>query len=140
MKKLIFVCALGIFSAAEALACSCMPPGPPKEELKEADAVFVGKVVRLETEGDEFTGQLKATIRASKVWKGPVRRYVVVRTARQGSMCGYGFQTSQKYVVYTYKSEDGRLTTNICSRTKPLAQAAEDLEDLGPAYPPIPRG
>jgi hypothetical protein len=42
--------------------------------------------------------------------------------------CGYEFQTSVDYVVYAYKNREGRLETNICSRTRTLADAAEDME------------
>jgi len=46
------------------------------------------------------------------------------------STCDYRFTKGQKYLVYAWKREDGRWTTNICSRTRPLGEAAEDLHFL----------
>ena len=44
-----------------------------------------------------------------------------------GGDCGYPFQTGTEYVIYAYKNSDGRLETGICSRTRPLAEAGDDV-------------
>ena len=44
------------------------------------------------------------------------------------SDCGYPFEVGMGYVVYAYKNAEGRLQTNSCTRTRPLAGAAEDLK------------
>lgn len=48
----------------------------------------------------------------------------------ESSSCSYRFTPGTKYVVYARRKDDGRLTTDKCSRTKPLAEAAEDLKYL----------
>jgi hypothetical protein len=48
-----------------------------------------------------------------------------------GGDCGYAFQSGVDYIVYAYKNSEGHLETGICSRTRPLTQAAaEDLAYL----------
>src|SRR5207253_2413247 len=44
-----------------------------------------------------------------------------------GGDCGYDFHAGTDYVVYAYKNAAGQLETGICSRTRPLADAAEDV-------------
>ena len=48
----------------------------------------------------------------------------------RGTACGYGFEPAKSYLVYA-SATDGALSTNLCSRTRPMAQAAEDLAVLG---------
>jgi hypothetical protein len=54
-----------------------------------------------------------------------------------GGDCGYAFQAGVDYIIYAYKNPEGRLETGICSRTRPLAQAAEDIAYLR-ALPQLP--
>ena len=61
------------------------------------------------------------------VWKGPVDETISLETARSGASCGYTFTEGLEYLVY---SRDGE-TVNLCSRTKPLFDAAEDMAALG---------
>jgi hypothetical protein len=44
--------------------------------------------------------------------------------------CSYGFQEGKKYLVYAWKSEDGSLSTSVCSRTRALEQADKDVRYL----------
>lgn len=75
---------------------------------------------------------------------------VDVVTGGGGGDCGYDFKTGERYLVYAYKSESGALnqsmsrtvlapsrrplpkgivlSTTICSRTRPLAQARDDID------------
>jgi hypothetical protein len=48
----------------------------------------------------------------------------------QLSTCGYQFTRAEKYVVYARRRDDGRFTASVCSRTRPLADAAEDVKYL----------
>ena len=48
-----------------------------------------------------------------------------------GGDCGYDFKVGSRYVVYAFDySKTGRLSTSICTRTKPLDEAKEDLDFL----------
>lgn len=114
-----------------AAACSCAPPPPPKEAMEKAKAVFAGKVTGVV----DRDGRKTVTLDVSRSWKGAGVKKVVVTTASSGAACGYGFSTKgdAEYLVYAFDDGAGGLSTNICTRTKPLAGAEEDLKELGPA-------
>jgi hypothetical protein len=44
--------------------------------------------------------------------------------------CGYPFRMGESYVVYAYRSPTGQLSTGICTRTRPVANATDDLTYL----------
>ncbi|HWB97257.1 MAG TPA: hypothetical protein VG672_11155 [Bryobacteraceae bacterium] len=60
----------------------------------------------------------------------PGQKEIEVLTGMGSTDCGYPFQTGSSYVVYAYKNAEGRLATSSCARTRPLAQAHEDMEYL----------
>ena len=122
--------------APVALACSCMAPGPPAEERESADAVFCGEVVAAEpTQRQTDYGnlqQVRVEIALGSVWKGvPEGETVELWTGSGGGDCGYHFEVGEDYLVYAYEGDDGSLSTGICSRTRPLADAETDLAALG---------
>jgi 5-hydroxyisourate hydrolase-like protein (transthyretin family) len=53
-----------------------------------------------------------------------------VLTSGSGPSCGYGFTQGERYLVYAHKGRDGGFVTGICSRTRKLSEAREDLEFL----------
>jgi hypothetical protein len=55
---------------------------------------------------------------------------VVESPPQNGVNCGYTFRLGERYVVYAGVSPTGQLTTSMCSRTKLVADAAEDLTFL----------
>jgi hypothetical protein len=130
----IGACMILSLSAGIASACSCAPPPPPKQALEQSAAVFSGKVTAIRQEG--FTKHV--TFEVTSAWKGAPGAKVTIQTAADGATCGYGFKVGDKFLVYCYQNpQDKRiLATNICTRTKPLAEAAEDLKDLGPGEKP----
>lgn len=136
MRRLIALAVLvGCAVAAPvAWSCSCAPPPPPKGALENAVAVFSGKCVEMK-EANQFTKQF--TFEVAKVWKGEVGKKVTVTTAANGAACGYGFDTKGEatYIVYCFGKGDA-LQTNLCTRTRPLSAAAEDLKELGDGAPP----
>lgn len=58
------------------------------------------------------------------------QREIEIVTGRGGGDCGYSFQPGADYVIYAYKNSEGRLETGICSRTRPLTEAAQDVTYL----------
>jgi hypothetical protein len=128
-----FVLLCTIFVAPDALACSCIPPGPPADELQKAAAVFAGEVVRMT--GGEGEGTVTVTFRVSKVWKGPQERTLVVTTPGSSASCGVSFEEGKSYLVYAH-GEEGELMVNLCSRTAALSDATEDLAALGEGTAP----
>lgn len=122
-----FVCC-SLVAAQPALACSCAPAPGPQEALNQAAAVFTGTVVSIQPSENPL-GYL-VTFRVERTWKGTQCREVTVFTGQGDFDCGYPFQSGQSYLVYADRSK-GQLATNICSRTKPTAEAGEDLTALG---------
>ena len=130
---------LWLFANTEvSYACSCLPPFSPSQELAESATVFAGKVTSVR----EFSDP-KATIYSSMdpttvefeveiVWKGPSYETLSLTTARMGGSCGFTFVEGEEYIVY---SRDGA-TVNLCSRTRPVAEAEEDFKDLGEGQKP----
>lgn len=115
-----------------AYACSCVPPAPPAEAFANAEAVFAGKVIHWSVPNSTGSSAdpIHVTFNVSTVWKGPASRILAVQTASSGASCGYGFVLPEEYLVYAYGAGDD-LEVSLCSRTRPLADAAEDLAELG---------
>ena len=61
------------------------------------------------------------------VWKGPSYETMSLTTARSDASCGFTFIEGEEYVVY---SRDGA-TVSLCSRTRSVAYAQEDFDELG---------
>jgi hypothetical protein len=45
-----------------------------------------------------------------------------------GSSCDFNFELGRQYIIYARKTADGRWTTSLCSGTKLVEEAAEDLD------------
>lgn len=140
---LLFLFAGMTFSPQQAAACSCAAPPPVADDMERKTAVFAGKVMDI-AEPRSGVVQSSADLRTvlfevTRAWKGVETTQVVVHTARSEESCGYeGFAVGQEYVVFAYGNEDS-LKTGLCERTKPVAAAAEELEQLGSAYVPSQR-
>ncbi len=120
-------------------ACSCLEPGSPSEELEEADAVFMGRVVSVRgverVDGDLiYLGSVITEFDVKTVWKGPVNQTMYINS---GGPCGIGFIEGVEYIVYAYYSDhwDG-WGTGLCTRTTLLSGAMDDLAGLGAGTTP----
>ncbi|MES1258121.1 MAG: carboxypeptidase regulatory-like domain-containing protein [Acidobacteriota bacterium] len=58
----------------------------------------------------------------------PEQKEIEIATGLGGGDCGYPFQNGQDYVVYAGQNGTGGLETGLCSRTRPLKDAREDME------------
>ena len=142
MRLLLIISLLGLWLIVhpeQSYAHTCMEPGRPAEELKEADAVFMGRAVSVSYVEKTFGGQtyvdsLITKFKVVTVWKGPINQTVFISS---GGSYGTGFSEGEEYVVYAYNS--GRrtgLTTGLCTRTTSLSGAMEDLAGLGEGKTP----
>lgn len=116
-------------------ACSCLVPRPPCETYWKTDAVFTGLVTDssiITVEGTSVKYQQRMTrIALDQVYRGVEGTGVEIFTSVEGSECGYDFKKNERYVIYAHRSPtDGKLSTSLCSRTKLLSEAKEDLEFL----------
>lgn len=143
MKTLIFrtifviIPLLFLFNIA-ANACSCFSGGPPCQSFGNTSAVFSGKVESITdvpreyspVAGRKFTViDKKVTFSIIESFRGVSEKTIEVTTSSQSSACGYPFEVGQEYVVYAYQNkETGKLGTGICTRTRLLAKAEEDLQ------------
>jgi hypothetical protein len=119
--------------------CSCVPPGPPREALAQAGAVFAGRVVSVGEQrgGNPEQPYLEVRFVPGRRWKGAAADTVTVLTPPNSAVCGYAFETGREYLVYAEGGD--ALRVFLCSRTAALADAGEDLAALGaPAATRIP--
>jgi hypothetical protein len=121
---------LTIAGESKALACSCAMSGPPCQAAWTSDAVFSGTVLSMTPIKDGSLGApflslvVKFTVEQGFVNVAPGSLEIV--TGMGGGDCGYRFKVGVKYLVYATKYAS-HLSTSICSRTRPLAEAKEDL-------------
>ena len=123
-----------------ASACSCLQTSVT-DAFAQADVVFTGRVVSIRLGNPLEPGVISTAdpvliaLDVSGYWKGPVSRVITVTTRRSEMSCGFTFQTGRDYLIYAYKGEAGR-TTDLCSRTRSVTKAADDLKSLGVAKVP----
>jgi len=144
MKKLfscLFFTACFFFCAEVSYACTCVPPRPEfvkdagkyvNYERDKAGNVFSGKVLRIDVVKNSKgkpSGVIRVRFRVYKSWKGAETNSITVSTTNICCICGYPFKVGEEYLVYASES----LRTSVCTRTKNLEDAAEDLEFLGEA-------
>jgi hypothetical protein len=120
------------FLSSAAQACRCPPPPPPEESMAKSTAVFVGRAVSVEREGGT---RVSVKFAVDRTWKGDDAKEVVVVTPTNS--CGRTFEKGKQYMVYATADEGGTLGTNLCDRTMPHEQAADDMKALGEGKEPI---
>ena len=131
MRKILLALLFMVVAAAEANACSC-GPRTLDEEIKQSAAIFIGKVVRLEvTEVVDGISHVKVTIDVQRTFKGKPGRTVVMTTSDGCCYCAPWFEIARTYLIYAFEEDDDSLGTSTCSRTKLVAEAAEELKVLG---------
>jgi protocatechuate 3,4-dioxygenase beta subunit len=117
---------------APAKACSCMDPGPPCQAYGAAAAVFSGQVIeitRFSSGAQPSYGQRLVRFAISEAFRGVSGGSAETITGAGGGDCGYPFKVGESYLVYAYRPpNDDRLYAGICSRTRPMSEASEDLE------------
>lgn len=125
----ITVFALTTLSPGNALACSCLER-VPCQAYGEASAVFVGTVIdtRIITINRANYERRRRAVRLSvdSPFRGVKGPEVELTTGMGGGDCGIRFVPARQYLVYAYEHE-GKLSTSICSRTRSISRAAEDL-------------
>ena len=101
---------------------------PFNRAFQAAAAVFRGKVVRAEKNGDVRTFDFEV----EEFWKGKSGRRVridVYETARFQAW----FKKGEEYLVYGEPANDEKANPRVsrCSRSRSIEMAAEDLKQLG---------
>lgn len=125
-RKSIAVLALilGLAAFETALACSCAPPPPPQESRDHADAVFSAKVLEAPQGNDPGM-----RLQVQDSWKGADCGELEIGAGF--ATCMGSFEKGKTYLIYAYRTDEGGLSTNLCTRNAPIEDAAEDLAALG---------
>jgi len=138
---MVLIAAQLVFQPGAVFACSCVPELTVPEAYDMAEAVFAGRVLSIKKGGGVFynispnrPNYYDVAFQVSKQWKGINEDVVTVATARQGTACGFDFEKNREYLVYARGGDffETEFATTICSRTKLLASAEEDLKMRGP--------
>ena len=109
-------------------ACSCTRQSVT-EALEKAAVVFEGTTLA------SYEGwSRQQVLRVEKVYKGRDRlgQLAGVTVLGKGSSCAMKLQHGQRYIVYG-QARGHALTVSMCSRTKLISSAEEDLRMLEPA-------
>jgi hypothetical protein len=127
---LIVLVMVGLAFPRVASACSCVGNRLACEALWDPGAVFAGKVVAIErNEGGGRFAERRVRFQVVAAFRGVTTSEIDVYTGAGGGDCGYSFMVGASYLVYSYQAAGASgLTTGICSRTRLLSQASEDLE------------
>ena len=128
-------------NTGQSLACSCVRPGSPSEELAQSSSVFAGRVVSVREFNDpnathdySSTDPTAVEFEVDTIWKGSSNETIYLTTARSEASCGFTFDEGEEYIVY---SRDGS-TVSLCSRTALLENAEAELNELGEGHKPQP--
>jgi Carboxypeptidase regulatory-like domain len=121
-----------------AFACDCMGTRPTCEAYWQAEAVFIGTAkeiswIELEDKIENSTFKYRKPVfhfSVDQAFRGVNGSQVGVMTGQGGGDCGYGFKIGEQYLIYAYRDNQKKemLSTSICTRTRPIRNADEDLE------------
>lgn len=123
-----FAAILLMLSAVQAMACSCAGTKEPCQAYGEASAVFVGTVINIRTVAKKEDSYNRRAVRfqIDSDFRGAEGAEIEVLTGFGDADCGFRFTQSQQYLVYAYEYK-GTLSTSICTRTRTLKTADDDL-------------
>jgi hypothetical protein len=137
MHSFVLTLALVPLLTSIAYACSCTGEELPCQAYWDTPAVFVGRVISFapsyEEERRTFNFELKQGSRVyrfavEQAFRGVEGTEVEVRTSIGGGSCGYYFSLGKRYLVYAgFDPKTGMYGTSICTRTRPLENAHDDL-------------
>jgi len=111
-----------------------MLSGPPCQAAWTADVGFSGTVRTIERieggPGDPVFHPVRVTFDVDRGYINARSGVVEVTTGPGMGDCGYRFAAGRRYLVYAWKRPPSGLSTGICSRTRPIEEAAEDITYL----------
>ena len=138
----VFTAAFLLSGAARARACKCAEPPPASEAANNAAAVFEGRVTEIKPVGSD---DLVVALALVRTWKGAKNlEHVLVRTRKESAACGFPFAQDESYLVYAdavpKQDELPELSVLHCGRTRAIADADDDLAELGMGAVPVSPG
>lgn len=123
-----------LLTARTVEACSCITTPSPVEAARNADAVFHAKllsVADVPKSGPHALANKMFTFQVMRTFKGQLDPQVNVMTTDNSAACGrdYGSLGSE-WLIYATVDDQGQTHDNLCSRTKPIADANDDIVEL----------
>jgi hypothetical protein len=133
---------LAVPIAAGACTCSTAPPGKCPG-LQADDVVFLGTITGVENLAPPMpsadasaaanAGSTIVTryhVRINERFAGADAEEIDVFSGGDDGDCAFRFRKGDQYVVFTSKSDDGRLFVSICSGTRPAGEGRALLPQL----------
>ena len=152
LKTHLLALSLFLLSTNTAAELRCPQRARVADDFSRATAVFSGKAVAEEFRRVDYSvsggvGEADVVVVKFKVerwWKGGSGENVILYTSVTRMPNGlisihgeeFSFRKGESYLVYAYGPPD-RLRTSVCARTSKLAQAEEDLRELGEGSSPL---
>ena len=128
-----------------ATATSCAGGGSIATAHRLAAAVFVATVERVEPPKPVVTTEPDGSVTGS-VTSGPDTVGLAIQDVFKGAVQGrirltsdFRFAENERYLIYA-DDVKGTITVSICSRTRPLSEAAEDLKFMDGRRRSMPQG
>lgn len=133
MRRVLALIGLLLLTAPRALACTCQAELSVAYSRGLADAVFVGEVLSIRDRSfgaggrsGKYIGRV-ARLRVLTAWKGVAPGTILKMFTGHGGDCGYDFGRSSRHLVYATRwGNKTELTTNICTRSRPMPYGAPD--------------
>jgi hypothetical protein len=124
MRILILVLSLiAISQIYSQNACSCPNSAfTLQQHYNNATYIFTGRVQNITTTNTHHD----ILFRVNTMWKGRQGTSIRVRTPLTAAACGFSFTKNLDYIVFAYSSNNALYTT-LCTRTRLLDTACEDL-------------
>jgi hypothetical protein len=130
--RLAFAFALALVIAGlvprPVVACTCAGPITSAEALEASDVAFTGVVMDTydPAGGSPYVSTGAPILYAFAVeehLKGDSEEVIVVRSARDGSSCGFGFAIGERWTVYAHHWEN-EIWTGLCSSNEMIESGA----------------
>jgi hypothetical protein len=136
-----------------AYACECPPLPAPKQAMRDSTVVFVGRVVEVVAPSRKLTFSRRppflsyevafyepaiTRFAVSRVYHGEATTTTEISSGRFAMACGWSFQENRNYLVYAIRTGAGDLMTHLCTRTRSLDRAADDLRIFNDGAAPQP--
>lgn len=131
------VVVVGVSVPAVAHACKCARPEPTPVRQAFAEAALVVEA-RVDAHAYVMDRGFVTRLTPKRVFKGAPTKTIEIAAAKT---CAVGFTPGTRWLVFAYDDGDGGFTTTYCSRSKPIADATDDLAAIarhGTDAPPTP--
>ena len=128
------LCGATVCLASTTSSASCGELNPLADDMKEAAAIFLGRVVGMRlvisNVDGTFLEETELTLRVERAWKGRAAGEVRVRscgTPQWFCTVGDEYVLGERYVMFAYGKP---MHTSICTRTRRAGDAQELMREL----------